>query len=485
MADDNSQDLKIHIISDADTTGFKQASAAGSKLKIDTSDLSDETKRSLGIIPQLEDATKKSAAAADVSGLSHRELKKVLLDVGNVAAPGAGRALMELAMGPVGAGLALVAVYEMLKKSLEDDEAEMDKIAEAASKPETGGIKAVQDAWDSAAESLGKYYAKMSTAGEDNDPVATQIKRAKEMADAQTEASKKIVEALGQETIARLRNSGASKEQIALAETNLKSQLAALDQQKEHATGSAALAEEQRARLAQNNKLQAEANAATEVAAAAKKKFTDDQSVLEHARQALDPATEAGKALKKRQEDAAQKMEFAQQIPETISGMGVGPDIDNSEFRKKAIADAQDEIDKVNAEVAARKKEKAQLEASEVARSTINDKAQEAANAKQEASEKNQGRLRELPGEITQANNVEATKDHAQQVIDVLNNHGAKSTATLGEVATAIGLTEQQRLNIAERILKHTMTVQQQWAGIEQRLAQLEAQGKHVTFNAR
>jgi len=404
-----------------------------------------------------------------------------------VAAPGAGRALMELAMGPVGAGLALVAVYEMLKKSLEDDEAEMDKIAEAASKPETGGIKAVQDAWDSAAESLGKYYAKMSTAGEDNDPVATQIKRVKEMADAQTEASKKIVEALGQSTIARLRDSGASKEQIALAEANLKSQLAALDQQKEHATGSASLAEEQRARLAQNNKLKSDADAATEAAAAAKKKFTDDQEVLKHAREALAaPDTEKG-SLAERLKNANAKMEDAQSIPDqTVTSGSFGAVVtDNSAMKNKAIADAQDEIDKVNAEVAARKKEKAQLEASEKDRSKAKEIADEDARRKQEASEKNQGRLRELPGEITQANNVEATKDHAQQVIDVLNNHGAKSTATLGEVATAIGLTEQQRLNIAERILKHTMTVQQAWAGIEQRLAQLEAQGKHVTFNGR
>jgi hypothetical protein len=492
MADDNSQNLQIHIISDADTKGFKEASAAGNKLKIDTSDLSDETKRQLGLLPQLEDGLKKGGKAAEETGLSHRELKRVLLDIGNVAAPGAGRALMELAMGPVGIGLALVSVYEMLKKTLEDDEAAADKLAELMAKPENGGIMAVKEAWDKAAESLGKYHAAMATAGEDNDPVATQIKRAKELADAQVEASKKIVSALGEQTVARLRENGATKEQIATAEANIKSQLAALDQLKEHATGSGALQSELTQRKSQSGKLDQAALDADAHNKAVGLKFTQDQATLESARDALGmgkegPNSEAAKALKKKQEDAAAKLEAAQNIPDTTVSVAGGSAVvvDNSAMKQKAIEEAQGEVEKANAEVAARKKEVAQLEASEAQRAKEKELADEAAKRAKEASEKNQARLRELPEEIDQAHKVETTKDHAQSVIDVLNTHGGKSNAALGEVATAIGLTEQQRLNIAERILKHQMTIQQAWAGLEQRLAQLEAQGKHVTFNGR
>jgi len=75
---DNSQDLKIHIVSDADTKGFQQVSQASSKLKVDTSDLNEETKRSLGMMPQAEDGLKKTAKASEEAGVSHREQKEAL-----------------------------------------------------------------------------------------------------------------------------------------------------------------------------------------------------------------------------------------------------------------------------------------------------------------------------------------------------------------------------------------------------------------------
>jgi hypothetical protein len=486
MADDNSQNLQIHIVSDADIKGFTQASAAGQKLRVETSDLSDETKRQLGILPQLEDNLKKGGAAAEGAGMSHRELRRTLMDIGNVAAPGAGRAMSELALGPVGAALALVGLYEMLKKKLEEDEAEMDKMADAAAKPIGGGVESLQKAWDNASASLGGYFAKLSTAGRDNDPLATQIKHIKELADAQTEASKKIVEALGQQTIARLREAGAGKEQLEAAETNTKRQIAALDQQKEHATGSQALEFEKKQRDADSEKLKATAVSATQEAFRQKRLFDDQQKQLEQAREKLDPNSEGGKALNKRSDEAQAKLEKADAMPTAVADpAGSGDAIDVSAARNDAIREAQDELKKAQGERATYKKQKDELEKTEVARNQAFEKSQEEARARQQASETNEKRRGELPGEIKEAHAVETTADRGSQVVDVLNTHGGKTNAALGEVASAIGMNEQTKLRIVDAILKHQLTVKQEWAYLDSRVAQLEAQGKHITFNSR
>lgn len=85
-----------------------------------------------------------------------------------------------------------------------------------------------------------------------------------------------------------------------------------------------------------------------------------------------------------------------------------------------------------------------------------------------EAQEKAQTLKNELP--------EEQAREHTRQIIDTLNSHGGKTNQALGELATTVGLTEQQKLTIVERILNHQLSAQQAWAGLEWRLAQLEAQ---------
>jgi hypothetical protein len=471
MAD---QEFRIRIISEADNSGVKSATAAHEDLKGETG--------------RLTDATKESAKSAEHDVLARQEQKRILLDIGNVVAPGAGQALMELAIGPVGVALALVGAYEMLKKTLEDNEAELDKVAEAAAKPQTGGIEAIRAAWENAAKATGAYYAAMQTAGQDNDPVATEIKRAKELADAQTATSKSIISDLGQQTIARLRDLGATEAQIDAAKRQTQAQLDALDKAHEHAVGSDALKKEQAERLAQNDKLQREANQAIadqHKAEAEYNKKYGPGGTLPKVQDQLDPSTEAGKTLKKRLDEANSKLMSAQNMPDVVSGMGVGPDIDNRETKRLAIEEAQSELEKAQAEATALRKEYDQLKRdfpmAESAKAAADKRAANATSA----SENNQARLRQLPDEIGQAQTVESTKDHAQSVIDVLHSTSRQFNTTFGQFASAVGLTEQQKLNIVERILNHAMTMQQAWNGMEARLRVLESQGRHVATNTR
>ena len=472
MADDNTQELKIHIVSESDNTGFKSAAGAGVEL-------TDATKQTGAATQVVSDELKKSGETAIETGLSHHELKKVLLDIGNVAAPGAGRALMELAMGPVGVGLALVGVYEMLHRQLEADEEAADQLAEILSKPMNAGVEGVQKAWDEAAVSLGKYYAKLKTAGQDSDPIATEIKRIKEKTDAQIDGTKKIIEALGKEEVAAIRvrdaKAGKTKEQtendVAAAQARTAAQLDILDTAKTKADGQGSLVDEQKKRAAQNARLQREAAEATEAARQASLKFENDQASLKSAQQALDPETPAGKALKKRSEDAAKKMEDAQSIPDqTVTSSSFGAVVrDNSAMKQKAIADAQSEIDSAEKERQRYKKLADQLAASESVRETAFATAEEEKNTKQSASVKNQTRLRELPVEIKQSGEVEDIQAHSKKVVEVLNTHGGKLNESLGQLGAETGKTQQQMLTIVSQIIHGQRNIQQT-------IAQLEAQ---------
>jgi hypothetical protein len=80
---DNSQEFKLLITGDASSAvdATKQAGDATRKLKVDTSDLSDETKKSLNLLPQATDEVKKSAEASNEAGISHREQREALREL--------------------------------------------------------------------------------------------------------------------------------------------------------------------------------------------------------------------------------------------------------------------------------------------------------------------------------------------------------------------------------------------------------------------
>jgi hypothetical protein len=312
--------------------------------------------------------------------------------------------------------------------------------------PDTSGINGVKTAWDDATKAYGEYVAKLATAGKDNDPIKTEIERAKELTLARLEAQKKIEEAMGDKA-------GAEYTQRSIDLTK----------------GSSSLIAEQDAREKAQSKLEADSAARANEARAADKKFADDQAKLKSDREATDPNSAAGKALQKKIDAAADKVDAATSSPdETISYAG-GPAVDRRKEKAQAISDAQAELSAAQRELDNRKKEQSQLESDESLRVAQKSAADAAATAADDASEKNKGRLTQLPGEIKQDTATEAIKQHSDKVVEILNTHGGALNETLAQLAAETGKTQQQTLNIVESILDGHFTAQR-------RIAQLEAQ---------
>jgi len=389
--------IQLGVIGEKDAQAakdlLKETSAAGEAMNAGTK--------------KTTEATEEAAAAAEKSGLTHRELKRVLLDIGNIAAPGAGRGLMELAMGPVGVGLALVGVYEMVKKTLEEDAAAADKFAEEISKPTTGGIEGIRKAWDEAAVALGQYYSRMEHAGEDANPEATQIKRIRELVEVQTEASKKIVEALGKEEVARIKAHGGSPEEVAAAEARTKAQTDALESQKVKDTGINLLLKERADITARFSKDQREAEEAQAKLREVNKKFADDEATLKNARALKE--SETIKALIKAQQDKIEKNSATA--------------ADQSPYNNAGRIAAQMNIDEATAEIERLKGLQSraaalarQLEGSAPARNKTKTDAEEDAKQKSNIAEQDSKRQHELPGEIDQAQKMQSIRDQAEKL---------------------------------------------------------------------
>ena len=415
MADEQ---FKIEIISTADTAGFTAANKA-------VDGLNSSTKEGARAHEELAQATKTAEHATEAAGIPHRELRKILLDVGNVAAPGAGRALMELGMGPIGVALALVGVFEMFKKKLEADGEEAEKLGEILGQPfGISGIEAVQKKWDDASAALGKYSAAYTAAGHDDDPEATALKRSKELIDTKIAALKKEVQAQAEVEQAAIRANGAtnklSKEeierQVETAKGRTRQQLDNLDNLKDRATGSGALQQEQRERTTNDAGLQQAARHLLDIKSDTDTKFAADQAELKKQRELIGLGeggadNEKTKAFQKQREDAESALADAKARPDIISGdLDDGPDIDQTDANRQAVQEAQDKVDSLARIAAAARQEVDRLARSEAQRSADKDLADKAAEDATAESSKNAGRLKQLPGEIAQAKRVEQEK---------------------------------------------------------------------------
>ena len=185
---DNSQDLRIHIISDADTKGFTQSTAATKTLKVDTSDLSDETKRQLGLLPQHEEALKKIPPEATGKGIKEISLK--------------GREMREIfsklnEMIP-GLGLAMRGLGEVSNEASAQVAAGEGEVA-AANKSllmSTGPLVVVVLALQAAMEYWDLYKEKVASAAEAQATALDKIRKTtKEALDEQAEFNKAMAEA--------------------------------------------------------------------------------------------------------------------------------------------------------------------------------------------------------------------------------------------------------------------------------------------------
>ena len=360
---------------------------------------------------------KAAGEAAEESGISHRELRHTLLEIGNVAAPGAGRALSELAMGPIGAVLALVGAFEMLKRNLEEADKEADKLAEALEQPMDGGVASLETAWDNAAKRMGDYFAAMADAGRDKDPEATKLKQIKEITDAETASAKTIIQALAEVEEARLKNNGGSPEAIAALKLRTEEQLKALDQQRDHKNGVGLLQQEQTDDLAKTQGLYANTKKTSDLLKNAEWQHDHDEKLLAGAREVVSGKGELGEALKKKQEEAQKKLEAAQALPNTrqeiVGGALFAIEVDNRGNKEKAITAAEEESNRVQLERARFQKVVKQLgpEGNETARQAKLKEAQDAAKNASELDQKNKARIVQLQAEIDQAQKVEGIKN--------------------------------------------------------------------------
>ncbi len=183
-----------------------------------TSNLHDVTVSDKASLDQLSIGTKEAGKAAEESGLSHRELRRVLLDIGNVAAPGAGRSLMELAMDPVGAALALVGAYEAVRASIEAVDKQEEELNQKELEKHKANIEKFKAAWDNARQANLDYQRAVANAGEEKDPLAEQLKRIEAVSAAQTEANLRALEQQQKYTIEWMKTHGSTPAQIAAQE---------------------------------------------------------------------------------------------------------------------------------------------------------------------------------------------------------------------------------------------------------------------------
>jgi hypothetical protein len=402
MADSDNQELRIHIVSDADNKGFQQTSDSAKQLTVASGELTN--------------ASKLSAEASEADTISKRELRKVLDEIGRQVAPGAAGALSELALGPVGAGIALIGVYELLKEKIDAASEAAQRFSEIAAEPETGGVKALETAWDDATKAQAAYEAALATAGQDQDPIATQVKNFKEIARAQ-----------GSPT-----------------------------------ADADALALERRLRLAQGGVLAQTEMTANAAKQAADAKYDTDEGKLNYAKKVLtEKDSKEYKDLQSRQEAAAQAVDSANSIPDfqAIPGSNGGIQ-DNRAAKAAALSKARGEQDALNKEIENYRQQQDQLESTEKDRLKAKDEADEAAKKAAGASLHNQTRLGAVSGELQQAQLVEAAKAQHEAITEKLATPLKGMHETLGEALKQTGFTIAQTTNIAQGLLNNQIQMQ-------------------------
>jgi hypothetical protein len=398
MADENNTTAKINL----KVTGTQELEATKATVSGTTAAVGDLSKAT----GELAAATETAVATGKELTLTHRDTKE-LVEVITKIFPKLGEGIGNLFKGPIGQIALAAQFYEWQKGEIDKANAESDKRGALNAQPEGAGLSGAQQAWDNAAESAAKYFAAVSAAQKDNDPVGTEIKRARDVTEARIEEEKRQVAAQGKSEEDKLRQNNATQEQVAAAHAQTRTKLDALDDTERVGTGSGLLQQEQLERAAQSVKLRNAAAVASDDFRKAEVKHTEFKTALDKARSALDPKSDEGKALQKRIDDAAAKVEEAETEPDVMYGYATSPPIDNTAAKKSDIAAAEAELEKANAELTARKLQVGTAEATQVQNDFEYELAKKLQENALQASKHNEDRLARLPGEIIHAQEVE------------------------------------------------------------------------------
>jgi len=143
--------------------------------------------------------TEQSGKAAGEAAEQHKELWHVLEEMGNAAVPGLGSALAELGQGPLGAALALISAYEMVRQKIEEVDTQAEELSAMEMDAHRQAIENFQKAWDDCRLSLEKYREAVKSSGQSKDPAADGLNQVKAVSAAQTEAHIKELEEQGKQ----------------------------------------------------------------------------------------------------------------------------------------------------------------------------------------------------------------------------------------------------------------------------------------------
>ena len=418
-------------------------------------------------------AEKESSEAAEFLHHNHRQLHMMMHLVGGEAGH-AGAALLNMFRGPVGPILALVGLFELVKGKIDETEAEAEKLSDELAKPMGAGIEAYRKSLDEAKTELGKFLSSLKHAGDDNDPIKTEIERAKQLLTVELENQKKIIEGLHKVELQRLRASGASPEQIAAVEARQQSEIDHLNEKVELTKGSSALMLEQTEREQAAARLATEAQEKRGRANQAKWKFEEDQTAIQILSGMLGLGESGGKNStyvleeKKLQELTAERDTRKKQFDGAVaSGNGSVSGIAGRELER-----LNREIEEIIGTRDSRRTRLNQLQNSETSRSQATADAETDATDAEGKQKTNTGRLKQIPGDLDQVVKVEDIEQHTNRITETLNQHGGKLNESLGQLMSETGKTHDQQIKILTGIVTGLLKVQNVVAQLETQLAQ-------------
>jgi hypothetical protein len=183
------QEFQIHVVSDADNSGFQSAAGA-------TQDLT-------GATGKADDATKEFNIRGRAQFLLFSELNKIV--------PGLGTALHAAFAGPLAPLIVLgFAIAEVMSK-LKEQNAELDRQAESAANPDfLDAINARMEVFRNAAINAQAYADKLADIGEKEETITSQLERQLALDNAHERARAALTSAQKELAIAKIQDEEAS-----------------------------------------------------------------------------------------------------------------------------------------------------------------------------------------------------------------------------------------------------------------------------------
>ncbi len=148
---EETQELKIHIVTDADTTGFKATTAASGELGISNSKTAEATE-------ELGKEAEKSNHHHNNSRLLYSELNKII--------PGLGHAMHAMHAGAVAPAIAFLMALDGVVKMLEEEKKKSEELAESNAQIFTSGFTAQAEAIGKVKELAAEFNRAMEASGQ-------------------------------------------------------------------------------------------------------------------------------------------------------------------------------------------------------------------------------------------------------------------------------------------------------------------------------